>query len=49
MRKKYINVFLFVALIMFPSETVKAEKTVYTYNYDYWALKENHQMYTAMN
>lgn len=47
--KKYINViFFFVALIMFPSETVKAEKTVYTYNYDYWGVeRESPDAYTA--
>ena len=42
--KKFIPIiFFFVALILFPSATVKAERSVYTYTYDYWEV-ENHQM-----
>ena len=38
--KKFIPIiFFFVALILFPSATVKAERSVYTYTYDYWEVE----------
>lgn len=38
MRRKIIAfaLFCFTVLLLFPSVTVRAEKTIYTYTYDYW-------------
>lgn len=50
MRRKSINIvlFCFTVLLLFPSITVQAEKTVYTYTYDYWGVeRESPDVYEA--
>lgn len=50
MRRKKLKtiIFFFVALLLFPPATVKAERDVYTYTYDYWEIeRESPDAYTA--
>lgn len=48
-RKKLIGIiFFFVALLLFPPATIKAERSVYTYTYDFWEIeRESPDAYRA--
>jgi hypothetical protein len=52
MNRKRIRkvIIFFTVLLLFPNVTVQAERTVYTYTYDYWGIeRESPDAYQAVN